>query len=151
MTDNLVGTGAVFTPDGKQLLTISRDNSATLWDAASGKALLTLHGHRAPVTSVAISPDGKLLATASDDKTVKIWEAASGKEIKTLDGHDGSAIVLAFSPDGKRLFAGSDETGIAIAWEIASGQELFRFSGQGDVEGVDAIVVSPDGTRHRHG
>ena len=149
VTDNLFGTGAVFTPDGKQLLTISSDNSATLWDASSGKALLTLHGHRAPVTSVAISLDGKLLATASDDKTVKIWEAASGKEIKTLDGHDGSAIVLAFSPDGKRLYAGSDETGIAIAWEIASGKELFRFSGQGTstIVGVDAIAASPDGTR----
>jgi WD40 repeat protein/transcriptional regulator with XRE-family HTH domain len=147
VTDNLVGTGAVFTPDGKQLLTISGDNSATLWDAAGGKALLTLHGHSARVTSVAISPDGKLFATASDDKTVKIWEAVTGKEIKTLDGHDGSAIVLAFSRDGKRLFAGSDETGIAIAWDIASGQELYRFSGQGDVAGVDALAVSPDGTR----
>ena len=55
--------------------------------------------------------------------------------------------MLAFSPDGKRLYAGSDETGIAIAWEIASGKKLFRFNGQGTVVGVDAIAASPDGTR----
>ena len=147
VTDNLVGTGAVFTPDGKQLLTISSDNSATLWDLSNGKPVFILHGHSAPVTSVAISPDGKLLATASDDKSVKLWDAATGREIKTLTGNDGVRLVLAFSPDGKRLFGGNDETGIAIAWEIASGQALFRFSGQGTVLGVDAIASSPDGSR----
>ena len=73
VTNNLIGTGAAFTPDGEQLLTISSDNGATLWDLSNGKPLLTLHGHQhAPVTSVTISPDGKLFATASDDKTVKL-------------------------------------------------------------------------------
>ncbi len=144
VTANVNGTGAVFTPDGKQLLTISGDNSATLWELATGKALFTLKGHRGLVTSVAISPDGKVLASAGEDKMVILWDAATGAAIKTLE-HDGAILVLAFSPDGNRLFAGSDETGIAMAWEIASGQELFRFSGQGDVIGVDSIAASPDG------
>ncbi len=147
VTANLNGTGAVFSPDGKQLLTISGDNSATLWELATGKALFTLNGHSALVTSVAISPDGKVLATASDDKTVKLWDAATGYGNQNPDRHDGATLVLAFSADGKRLFAGSDETGIAIAWEIASGKELFRFSGQGAVVGVDSIAASPDGSR----
>jgi WD40 repeat protein/transcriptional regulator with XRE-family HTH domain len=147
VTANLAGTGAVFSPDGKRLLTISSDNSATLWEPATGQALFLLHGHTAPVSSVAISPDGKVLATASDDKTVKLWDATTGVAINTLAGHEGVSLVLAFSPDGKRVFAGSDETGIAIAWEVPSGKELFRFGGQAAVVGVDAIAVSPDGAR----
>ena len=147
VTDNLNGTGAVFSADGTQLLTVSGDNTATLWDVSDGEEVRTLKGHHAVVTSVAISPDGQLFATASDDTTVKLWEAATGKELKTLTGHEGGVLVLAFSADGQRIFAGSDSDGYAIAWEVATGKELFRLSGQGQVIGVDAIAVSPDGTR----
>jgi WD40 repeat protein/transcriptional regulator with XRE-family HTH domain len=147
VTDNLSGTGAVFSPDGQRLLTVGSANRATLWDLAMGKALYTLDGHTAPVTSVAVSPDGKLYATASDDTTVKLWNAATGQEVETLTGRDGAKLVLAFSPDGQRVYAGSDDDGMVIAWDVATGQELFRFDGQGDVIGVDAIAASPDGTR----
>ena len=43
----------------------SEDQTAKVWDAASGQELLTLKGHTGPVISVAWSPDGKRLATAS--------------------------------------------------------------------------------------
>jgi len=144
---SLVGTGAVFSADGKQLLTVSGDNSATLWDIATSQALFTLKGHTALVSSVAISPDGKLFATAGDDPTVKLWDADTGKEVATLTGHDGNALNLAFSPDGKTIYAGSDGDGYAIAWDVATGKELFRFSAHSLVFGVDAIAASPDGTR----
>jgi WD40 repeat protein/class 3 adenylate cyclase len=147
LTENLGGTGVVFSADGKQLLTVSGDNSAILWDIATSQALFTLKGHTALVSSVAISPDGKLFATASDDKSVKLWDADTGKEMITLTGHDGEALVLAFSADGKRIYAGSDADGYAIAWDVATGKELFRFSGQAIVFGVDAIAASPDGAR----
>ncbi len=147
VTINLIGTGAAFSPDGKRLLTISGDNTATLWDAATGTALFPLRGHTDLVTSVAISPDGKLFATASSDKTVKLWDAATGAEIRTLTGLEGYALQIAFAPDGKRVFAASDDTGIAIAWDAASGKELFRFGGQGTTVGVYTLAVSPDGVQ----
>ncbi len=58
-----------------------------MWDAATGKELLTLRGHSGDVNSVACSPDGKRLATASADQTAKVWDAATGKELLTLRGH----------------------------------------------------------------
>jgi len=36
-----------------------RDRTAKVWDAQSGKELLTLKGHSAEVISVAFSPDGR--------------------------------------------------------------------------------------------
>jgi dipeptidyl aminopeptidase/acylaminoacyl peptidase len=63
----------VFSPDGKkQLATASYDNTARLWDAATGQEVQRLH-HDGPVNAVTFSPDGKQLATASDDKTARIW------------------------------------------------------------------------------
>jgi WD40 repeat protein/transcriptional regulator with XRE-family HTH domain len=149
VTDEWIGggSGAAFAPDGKQLLTVGADNSATVWDVATGDVVRTLRGHTGLVTGVAVSPDGSRFATASDDKSVKLWDAATGEEVRTLTGHEGAALVLAFSADGKQIYAGSDQNGVAIAWDVESGRELFRFSGQGNVVGVDAIAGSPDGTR----
>ena len=41
------------------------DDTAKVWDAQTGKELLTLQGHTDSVDGVAFSPDGKRLATAS--------------------------------------------------------------------------------------
>jgi WD40 repeat protein len=54
-------TSVAFSPDGKQVVSGSGDQTVRLWDAATGAPLQTLQGHTGSVTSVAFSPDGKLL------------------------------------------------------------------------------------------
>ncbi|MDZ8089159.1 MAG: caspase family protein, partial [Nostoc sp. DedQUE12b] len=75
-----------FSPDGKTIASASADNTVKLWNAATGKEIITLNGHSDTVFSVAFSPDGKTIASASTDNTVKLWNAATGKEIITLNG-----------------------------------------------------------------
>ena len=59
--------------DGKRLATASYDRTAKVWDAVSGKELLTLRGHTGRVFALAYSPDGKRLGTASEDETAQIY------------------------------------------------------------------------------
>jgi WD40 repeat protein len=71
--------GVAFSPDGRLLATASVDETARLWDPATGEHLRTLTGHDGPVLGVAFSPggfspDGRLLATASDDKMARLWD-----------------------------------------------------------------------------
>ncbi len=67
------GVDAVaFSPEGTRLATASADQTARLWDAASGRELARLT-HEDPVYAVAFSPDGTRLATASEDKTARLW------------------------------------------------------------------------------
>jgi WD40 repeat protein len=55
-----------------------------VWDALTGKLLLTYRGH-AEVWAVSWSPDGKHIASAGDGSVVHLWNAATGKQIWLLD------------------------------------------------------------------
>jgi len=68
-------TSAVWSPDGKQVLTTSWDNTARIWDAVTGKEISRLTGHTASVNDAQWSPDGKRIATASSDGTVRLYYA----------------------------------------------------------------------------
>jgi WD40 repeat protein len=46
-----------------------------LWDASTGKEILSLPGHTQEVTSVSFSPDGRNVLTSSRDGTAIIWLA----------------------------------------------------------------------------
>ena len=71
---------AAFSPDGARILTASGDNTAKLWDAASGK-LIASFDHQGTVRWAAFSPDGARILTASWDKTAKLWDAATPVEL----------------------------------------------------------------------
>ena len=78
-----------FSPDGKRLLTGSREGNvkeggATLWDAESGKEIRAFQGHSEWVRAVAFSPDGKRVLTAGGN-AARLWDAKSGREIRTFE------------------------------------------------------------------
>jgi WD40 repeat protein len=64
---------AVFSPDGRRVLTASEDDTARLWEADSGKLLATFQGHTGRVYSAVFSPDGRRVLTASGDNTARLW------------------------------------------------------------------------------
>jgi WD40 repeat protein len=84
-----------FSPDGKQVLTGSRDNTARLWDAATGQELRAFLGHTDAIRAVAFSPDGKQVTTSSADSTVRVWDVATGQQLCSLFSfRDGGRAVV---------------------------------------------------------
>ncbi|MGO7947165.1 WD40 repeat domain-containing protein, partial [Rhizobium ruizarguesonis] len=70
---------AVFSPDGSLVATGSLDDTARIWDSATGEQLHVLNGHSAVLFSVAFSPDGKRIVTVSADRTTRVWDVATAR------------------------------------------------------------------------
>jgi WD40 repeat protein len=104
-----------FSPDGTRLVAPCSDAGARVWDAATGRAMLKLQGHRRGLHVARYSPDGRLIVTGSDDETARVWDAATGQELCTLVGHEGAVYHAAFSPDGRRVATASAD-GTARIW-----------------------------------
>jgi len=136
---------AAFSPDGRRVVTASDDETARVWDAETGKELLTLiKGHRGSVWSAAFSPDGRRVVTVPWDGTARIWDAETGNEILTLKRHSGWVLSAAFSPDGRRVVTASRDKSAKI-WDAEAGQELLTLKGHS--ASVFSAAFSPDGRR----
>ena len=98
---------AVFSPDGKSILTASSDFTAKLWDF-SHPFVHRFAKQSAAMNMVDFFPDGNTYLTASYDSTAKIWDA-SGKLIDSLK-HRDVVISAVFSQDGKRVLTASRDS-----------------------------------------
>jgi WD40 repeat protein len=78
------------------------DETARLWDAATGKQIRAFKGHEDAVYSVVFSPDGARVLTRSleIDMTACLWDAATGWEIRAFKGRDLPVSSVALSPGG---------------------------------------------------
>lgn len=133
-----------LSPDGKLIAGGGRDNAIKIWDAATGRELFTLTGHRKSIWDLAFSPDNKLLASASQDADIKLWSVATGQELKTLVTHALGVGAIAFSADGKQLASGSQDKMIFV-WDLNAGETDGAYVGH--KEWVNAVAFSPDGTK----
>lgn len=118
-------TDAVFSADGKWILTASEDRTARIWDAtslweedASAKAVpkQILSGHTGAVLSASFSADSSAIVTTSDDGSAIVWDTASGKQLYALTGHTAAVTAAAFSPTGDRIVTASHDGTVKI-WD----------------------------------
>lgn len=67
-----------ISPDGKTLVSGSKDKTIKVWNLSTGEELRTLKMHQGYVNSVTISSDGQKIASGSYDKTIKVTEPKNG-------------------------------------------------------------------------
>jgi len=103
-----VVTSVAFSPDGRRLVSASRDRDAILWDVVSGKPLRVLRAHFGPVADAEFSPDGRWIVTAGP-RSVGLWKASTGELVRLLEGPPGPFVAVAFTPDSRTIVARSEQ------------------------------------------
>src|SRR2546421_456184 len=136
-----------WSPTGKRLASASYDDTAQVWNAATGGApLVTYRGHSGLVGTVAWSPDDNLIASGGFDKTVQVWDAATGgAPLVTYRGHSGVIESLAWSPDGRHIASASYDNKVQV-WDATTRKGVLA-TYIGHIGSVESVAWSPDG-RH---
>lgn len=111
---------AVFSPDGRYVLSGAVDACLKLWDAATGECLNTMRGHTGAINAVAFLAGGQRLVSASADGTLRLWDTANGRCLTTLVGHHGAVTAVACAPHGKYLLSSSNDGSIRL-WNAGDG------------------------------
>jgi WD40 repeat protein len=108
---------AVFSPDGRHLLTVA-GRTVWLWDTtAAGKPLERFPAFARQAQAPAFHPGGQLLGAAGRDGKVRLWRLSDGAQVACLDWQIGAVHGLAFSPEGATA-AAAGHKGMIVVWDL---------------------------------
>lgn len=135
---------AMFSPDGRWIVSASGDGTVQLWELGNGTRQSILLRADQGAWSVAISPDSSKVLAASQSGVVYVLDLLTGKTLQQFQAHEADIFSAAYSPDGQCIAtASADRT--ARIWEAATGARLCTLTGHtGDVTDV---AFSPDSRR----
>jgi WD40 repeat protein len=111
---------AAYSPDGRQLVTVSQKSVACIWDAATFRQIRRLP-HPSEMWGARFSPDGRRLVTAASDGVARVWEIQTAQLVLSLRQHTEAVHFAEFSHDGKRIVTASHD-GTAQLWDATNGQ-----------------------------
>ena len=160
-------TRVAWSKDGTRVAVGGLDRQVTVWDARSGGQLLSsgltssgrpvvsLAGHAAPVTDVAFAPDSARLASAAEDGTVKVWDLRPAHELLAVPTPDWpgpfasqsppvSLDRVVYDPSGERLAIGLQD-GRTRVLHVAGGQVVLALGGYQSEKAGLGIAFSPNG------
>jgi RNA polymerase sigma factor (sigma-70 family) len=152
---------AIFTPDGKTVVTACGDRTIRFWDMATGRETRRIDAGPSQVAHIALSPDGARLAwvgsvweqlnahafSSRPDNFIRVWDLAAGKELRKITGQavkkdlQGGISDVAFLADGNGVL-GCGPGPFVRCWDLATGLEKVSMACTFNPFG---LACSPDG------
>ena len=152
-----------FSPDGKRLVSGSRDKTAIVWDLTTRQQLHRLSGHSEEVKAVAFTSDRERVVTGSSDGTLRLWRAADGKPIAVMTEHkqaqqrtaseanrppNRAGVTSIATSVAESLIASGSQDGRILLWDGRTGaylRELVHLGGWLGWSEIGSISLSADG------
>lgn len=132
-----------FSESGKWLGSCANDNTAKIWDAATGEIEADLVGHQGIVYHIDLDETKQIAATGSEDRSVMLWDLTTGKMFARLD-HVTDVGYMDIHPT-KSLIVTADPFGRCVIWDTRTG----ALTGRPMVHdhAVQTVLFSKDGKR----
>jgi len=110
-----------LSPDGRRVLGVHADGTASVYSTADGAPLAALPGSTGELAQVVDwSPDGAHFAVGDRAGNLRVWLASPPWTVAIRPGAHASKIRdLRFSPDGARLASTGDD-GRVLVWDLST-------------------------------
>ncbi len=131
-------SSAIFSPNGKLLLTLSNELNAKLWDVGTGKIINTFKD-ASEINNAALSNDGRFMLITTAKKLTKLINLATSKAEYVLDQTGINS--ASFSPNGQQVITTSEDQ-LITSWEAATGKLLKKIK---EEYAVSDAAISADG------
>lgn len=140
-------TCMVLAGQGRLVVTGHANRSLRVHETSGEHRLVaTLHGHRSPVSALAVSDDGQVVANGARDGTVRLHHLATREMQGFHNEHTRSVSALQFMPGSCARLASVAMDNVLVIWDAAEPELPVILSGKPD-EAFAGVCVSADGSR----
>ena len=122
-TSRSLGSSVAWSHDGRKFAAGNEEGLCEIWDAESGRKLVSAQIHSSQVNDLAWSLDDRRIASGGIDEQVHLWDSSTGQQLLGLESHGAAIRHIRWSPDGRKLAAVSDD-GVMRVWDATEGYEL---------------------------
>jgi len=140
---------AIFTLDGKTLITGGDDGNVCVWDVATRKLRKRFKAAVGIISAIAVSGDATIVYVGENEHAPGLWNVTSGARIGTDQAAEGRPRAFDFALTSKLLVSTSELLAAASAdfqlWDGENGKNLkgIPFKGKTPL----TVRFSPDGKR----
>src|SRR5262249_48850934 len=108
---------AAVSPDGARVVVLTEDNTARVWDTATGGPLTRPLQHEGAGWDAAFRPGGRRRPPAGEERTARVWEAHTGEALTPPLAHARVGQHARFGAGGNRAVV-LHEGGAVSAWDL---------------------------------
>jgi WD40 repeat protein len=111
----------VFSADGSRVISGNWSRTIDVYEAATGRLIRRLGGHRGLVTDLALRPgEPNILASSGADGKIMLWDLSEPQNVPvlTLDGFDDwECWTVDFDRDGRHVMS-TNSLGRTVIWDL---------------------------------
>ena len=145
--------GTVFSEDGSQIVSVSRDGAAKLTNVAGGVFIENINQLKGELVTIARQPKRDNVLVGGEEGVPRLYLMHRPRSlvigdtstlIREFEKQDGPVVSVAFSPDGQLIGVGSSAEEVRL-YKTKTGERVANLKGhQG---GIYSVVFAPGGER----